>query len=201
MLVMEVNHNTTLVRDEAFYRRGCGLIDTMKERLAMMGADETLTDHILYAQCGLIDSAVMSTASNDENCVWRRAPLEGLYLNTLRAGDYLPERVKTLLRQSAPDMRLLVLYQRIYTMGFARNIGSYLDERRQVMESLNALVPAAGLSQSSPLLVEHRPRVRDGLLRSRFLHIALFVAITAALWYGLSHSLSQLLHSSLSGSG
>ncbi|MFG6654895.1 DotU family type IV/VI secretion system protein [Scandinavium sp. M-37] len=199
LFVMAVRHDKQLVRDEAFYRRGCVLVEELKARLTAMKAPDDLISHVQYAQCGVIDYTVFDSATDNENAVWWRAPLEGAYLGTLRAGEVIPDNLRRLLREPAPDMRLLVLYQRIYALGYGHNLPGYADERRQAVESLDALVPAPELPPSSPVIVEHRPGVRRGLLRSRLFHVALLGVMVAGLYCGLSYSLHHFLLASLSG--
>lgn len=199
LFVMEVNHDKILVRNEAFYRRGCTLVEQVKSRLDNMKESEEFVRHMQYAQCGLLDHTVMNSVPDADNRVWRGAPLEGAYLGTLRSGEIIPDNLRKLLRQTAPDMRLLALYQRIYAFGFGRFIPGYDDERRQVMESLDALVPAAEQTQSAPLIVERRPGVRRGLIRSRLFHVLLLTAFVIALYCGLDDLLHHYLLTSLSG--
>lgn len=173
LFVMDVLHSPSLLRDSSFYRRGCKFVETLKEQLEAQQAGDEFIHHMLNAQCGLLDHIVLNSASQQENQVWLAAPLQSRYLGEMRAGEAIPERLKMLLRQPAPDMRLLVLYQRIFAMGFGRYMPDFQHERRELMESLDALVPAADTPQSAPLVVELRPRARDGLIRSRRFHIAL----------------------------
>lgn len=195
LFVMDVLHNPSLQRDSTFYRRGCRLVETLKEQLEAQQTSDEFIHHVLYAQCGLIDQIVLNSAPQQENHVWLAAPLQSRYLGEMRAGEVIPDQLKMLLRQPVPDMRLLVLYQRIFAMGFGRYTPDFQHERRALMASLDALVPTADTPQSAPLVVELRPRVRDGLLRSGRFHIALLAAVIAALWYGLSYSLSYILNS------
>lgn len=198
LFVMDVLHNSSLQRDNDFYRRGCKLVETLKQQLEAPQAGEEFTHHVLYAQCGLLDQIVLNSASQQDNHAWLSAPLQSRYLSEMRAGEVIPERLKMLLRQPVPDMRLLVLYQRIFAMGFGRYSPDFQHERHELMESLDALVPSVDTPQYAPLVVELRPRARDGLLRSGRFHIALLVVV-AALWYGLSFALSHFLNSNFLG--
>lgn len=199
LFVMEVNHNDQLIHNEAFYRRGCALVEEVKLRLEKMKESGDFIRHVQYAQCGLLDHTVMNTAPETGNQVWRSAPLEGAYLATLRAGEIVPDNLRKLLRQANPDRRLLALYQRIYAFGFGRFITGYEDERHQAMESLNALVPAAELPQSAPLIVERHPLARRGLMSSPFFHVTLLAAVVIALYCGLDDFLHHYLLNALSG--
>jgi type VI secretion system protein ImpK len=199
LFVMEVLHNRALVRDSAFYRRGCNLVETVKARLESLKVTETFTDQVLYAQCGLIDQVVLNSAPQDENHVWLAAPLQARFIGTMHAGEALPARLKTLLRQPAPDMRLLVLYQRVFALGFGSHTPAFREERRQLMESLDALVPATVLPLSAPLIVKPRPDIRAGLRYSRRFHVVLLLAGTALLWCAVSHFLNHMLNGAFPG--
>lgn len=196
LFVVDVKHDNALVRDEAFYRRGCELVEQISERLSVMKMDAEITDHIRYALCGLLDMSVLNTASADENSIWQGTPLEGRYFGTLQAGEFLPERLRKLLHQPTPDMRLLVLYQRIYAMGFGLHLPAYADERRRAMVSLDARVRDNNERPQPPMRVDvpfHRLRF------SRWLVIPLSLAGAVLLWCVLSFSLSHLLHTALPG--
>lgn len=199
LFVMDVRHNKALKRDEALYRRGCKLVESMKEQLNRLAVGETFTDHMLYAQCALLDERVLCTASPAENKVWMTAPLQARYLGTLHASEKIPERLRMLLRQPAPDKYLLVLYQRIFAMGFGSTTPEFNQQREQLMESLAALVPDETFPQSAPLLITPRPSDRSGLIHNGKLHLILLAVITVVLWFGLSASLYSSVTASFSG--
>ncbi|KAF6638576.1 hypothetical protein HFD95_04185 [Pantoea sp. EKM10T] len=46
---MDVLHNPSLKRDETFYRRGCKLVETLKELLESQQSGDEFTHHLLYA--------------------------------------------------------------------------------------------------------------------------------------------------------
>lgn len=77
------------------------------------------------------------------------------------AGEVILERLKMLLRQPVPDMRLLVLCHRLWP--------SY-PQFRQWAVWTDVVAGRVGASiryaQFAPLVVEIHPRVRDGLIRS-----------------------------------
>lgn len=98
----------------------------------------------------------------DDNLVWQGKPLQIVFVEELRAGEVLYERAQALLRQLSPDPRLLVLYLRVFGLGFGSGWGDRLerrDQREPLMESLNALMPAGELPLSAPLVAERRPTV------------------------------------------
>lgn len=205
LFVMDIHHQPALVRDEALYNRAVTLVEAVQETLKTRKESDNFINHVLYAQCAMMDDAVLNTASSEDNRVWLRAPLQTVFVDQMRAGEVMPERTRVLLREIAPDPRLLVLYQRLYGMGYGRLwTEKYLDHARQaktaeLAESLNALVSAGDQPLSAPLVVERRPTVRGRLFHSRLAHITLALLVTAGLIVGLQSSLHHFLQSALPG--
>lgn len=200
LFVMDIRHQPALVRDETFYRRGVKLVEQVQETLKNTKASEAFMQDVLLAQCALVDYVVLNTAEWDDNVAWLHAPLQSIYLLTMHAGENIRERTRQLLREIAPDRRLLVLHQRVYTLGLGRaEVHKHKQEFDQLLESLNALVPEGDPLLSAPLIVERRPTVRGTLLHSRFAHITLALLVTLGLIAGLQSSLQHLLRSVLPG--
>lgn len=74
----------------------------LKSSLETLKQSDEFKKQVMYAQCGLLDYTVLNSALADENTVWRRAPLEGAHLATLRAEEINLEN----LRQPAPELPL-----------------------------------------------------------------------------------------------
>lgn len=205
LFVMDIHHQPALIRDEALYARAVKLVEAVQASLKAVKASEDFIDHILYAQCAMIDDVVLNSASSSDNSVWLHAPLQTVFVGQMRAGEVMPERTRALLREPVPDPRLLVLYQRLYGVGYSRAwIEKYPEHARrektdELAESLNALVPAGERPLSAALVVERRPTVRGRLRHSRLAHITLAFLLTAGLIAGLQSSLSHLLQTALTG--
>ena len=204
LFVLDISNRPSQVRDEALFQRAWALVEAVQDTLKAQKESDEFINHILYAQCGLIDDVVLNTAPTSENHIWlhKHSPLQTWFVHEFRAGEALYERPRELLRRPAPDPRLLVLYQRIFAMGFGRFSAPVIrkDElRNQVMASLNALVPAGELPFSAPLVVEYRPGARRTLMRSRLFHLFVALLVTAGLWAGLQTSLHHLLQLALPG--
>lgn len=183
------------------------LVETVQEKLKAAKEHDDFINHVIYAQCAMMDDAVLNTASSLENSVWLHNPLQARFVMQMRAGEVMFERVRELLHQAAPDPRLLVLYQRLFGMGFSQRWSERLRDkmpdgrykREYALESLNALAPAGGQPLSAPLVVERRPTVRGTLLHSRLAHIVLALLVTSALSAGLQVSLHHVLQMALPG--
>ncbi|WP_268107950.1 DotU family type IV/VI secretion system protein [Pseudescherichia vulneris] len=200
LFVMDIYHQPALVRDEALYRRGVTLVEQVQARLQDMKTSAAFIQDVLQAQCALMDYVVLNTAEWDDNIAWLHSPLQSVYLHTLYAGKNMTERTRQLLHEVAPDMRLLVLHQRAYTLGLGHaEKHEHLQERNHLLASLNALVPEGGLPLSTPLVVQQRSTVRGTLRHSRLAHVVLALLITVGLMVGLHASLQHLLTLALPG--
>ena len=135
LFVMDIYHQPALVRDEALYRRGVTLVEQVQARLPSMKESAAFIQDVLQAQCALMDYIVLNTAEWDDNIAWLDSPLQSVFLLTLYAGKEMTERTRLLLRDAAPDMRLLMLHQRVYTLGLrhAEN-REHLRERDQLLK-------------------------------------------------------------------
>ncbi|EOC0416800.1 DotU family type IV/VI secretion system protein [Cronobacter malonaticus] len=205
MFVMDIHHQPALVRDEALYHRAVKLVETVRETLKARKERDDFIHHVIYAQCAMMDDAVLNSASSEDNYVWLRNPLQALFIGQMRAGEVMPERLRALLREAAPDPRLLVLYQRLYGMGYSKRWmeispdHTFRENMAELTESLNTLVPASEQPLSAALVVERHPTVRGRLLRSRMVHITLAFLLTAGLIALLQSSLQHLLQLALPG--
>lgn len=120
MFVMDIYHQPAQARDEALYHYAVMLVETVQEKLKAAKEHDDFINHVIYAQCAMMDDAVLNTASSLENSVWLHNPLQARFVMQMRAGEVMFERVRELLHQAAPDPRLLVLYQRLFGMGFSQ---------------------------------------------------------------------------------
>jgi len=107
LFMMDVLHNTSLQCDNDFYCRACKLVETLKQQLKSQQASDEFSHHMLYAQCGLPDQIVLSSRTTMPGYL----PHFSLSISVKYADEAIPERMKMLLRQPAPALRLLVQYQ------------------------------------------------------------------------------------------
>lgn len=205
LFVMDIHHQPVLVRDEALYKRAVTLVETVQETLKARKESDDFIDHVIYAQCAMLDDVVLNTAPSDDNHAWLRNPLQVRFVNQMLAGEVMPARTRELLRQPVPDPRLLVLYQRLYGMGYGwlwevrYRAHAARAKTAELAEALNALVPGGDRPLSASLLVARRPTVRTTLYHSRLARFTLAVLLTAGLMAGLQSSLRHLLQTVLPG--
>lgn len=74
-------------------------VERVQRELKASDLDEASCQHILTAQCALLDEAVKGRGVEDDACVqWYGIPLQGYFLGTMDAGDTLCDRMRAVLR-------------------------------------------------------------------------------------------------------
>ncbi|MGR7121440.1 type VI secretion system protein TssL, short form [Klebsiella aerogenes] len=177
-------------------------VECVQRELKAAGLDEVSCQHILTAQCALLDEAVKSRGVDDDACVqWYNIPLLGNFLGTMDAGDTLCDRMWEVLREPAPDNAVLTCFQRVMMLGFLGRFCSLDDpERQKLVNALSEQVAPFSYPQTHPVLAQSRTgRGMGGWLASWPVRIGLSVLVLAAFWWGLSHWLDQMLVTLLPG--
>ncbi|UDQ79076.1 type VI secretion system protein TssL, short form [Erwinia rhapontici] len=175
-----------------------------KVQLAMKasGYSARSCEHVLYAQCALIDEVVKGRGVQDDACVqWYHMPLQGHFLGTVDAGDHLCNRMREVLHEPAPDAAVFICFQRVMLLGFLGGYGSLNDpERETLVQALNAQVPPLSGPQAQTTLAKSPSRTGIGVWLSHWpLRIGCSVLLLAAVWWGLNHWLNSLVASLLPG--
>lgn len=186
----------------ALWERCVADVERVQQALKDAGVDEASCQHILTAQCALLDEAVKRRGVQDDACVqWYDIPLQGHFLGTIEAGDYLCDRMREVLREPAPDKDVLLCFHRVMLLGFLGSYRSVNDpEREKLLKALGEKVPAFRFSQAHPVLAEARSgRGVGGIFDSWFVRIACSLVALVALWWGLNHWLDQMLVTLLPG--
>ena len=176
----------------------------MQHELKASGLDDASCQHILTAQCALLDEAVKGRGVEDEACLqWYDIPLQGHFLGTMDAGDTLCERMREVLHDPTPDLAVVTCFQRVMQLGFVGSFRSLNDpERLKLVNALSEHVPPFRCPQGAPVLIESRAGLGiSGWLASSPVRAGLSVAGVVALWWGLNHWLDHLLLTLLPGEG
>ncbi|MGX9251574.1 type VI secretion system protein TssL, short form [Pantoea ananatis] len=177
-------------------------VERVQRELKAGQLDEASCQHILTAQCALLDEAVKGRGVEDDACVqWYDIPLQGHFLGTMDAGDTLCDRMRGVLREPAPDLDVVTCFQRVMMLGFLGSFRALDDpERQKLVNALSEHVAPFSYPQTHPLLVESRiRRGSGGWMASWPVRIGLSAVVVAALWWGLDHWLDQTLLTLLPG--
>jgi type VI secretion system protein ImpK len=177
-------------------------VERVQRELKASELDEASCQHILTAQCALLDEAVKGRGVEDDACVqWYDIPLQGHFLGTMDAGDTLCDRMRDVLREPVPDNAVLTCFQRVMMLGFLGSFRSLNDpERQKLTAALSGQVSPFSYPQNHSVLAESRSgRGVGGWLASWPVRIGLSMAVVVALWWGLNHWLDQMLLTLLPG--
>ena len=202
--VISLRHGPTFQDGEGrmLWERCIADVERVRQELKACELDEAGCQHILAAQCALLDEAVKGRGVEDDACVqWYDIPLQGHFLGTMDAGDTLCDRMRDVLREPAPDNAVLTCFQRVMMLGFLGNFRALNDpERQKLVSALNERVTPFSYPQTHPVLAESRAgRGMGGWLDSWPVRIGLSLLVVAALWWGLDRWLDQMLLTLLPG--
>jgi type VI secretion system protein ImpK len=181
---------------QAFWQRCVADIEHLQKALIEADVSEPSRQHILYAQCAILDETVKGRGVQDDAYfVWSHSPLQAHFFNTLDAGNQLYERMRSVLREPAPDSAVLTCFHRVLMLGF---LGGYrslaVTEREHLVDQLSAWVPPFNVAPSRPVLAIAASHNRLGIwLRYWPVRLVLAGLTVALLWWGLDHQLSGLL--------
>ena len=209
LIVTLLKKGATTLDGAALYDKCVKQVESVREALEQAGYDKDCIDHISYAQCALLDEAVMSRKPerpeegeaiqiDEGQLAWRKAPLQARFFGSLHAGEALWDRIAEVLRQPAPINAVLTCYHRVIVLGFQ---GLYSQkavsqtQRDEVIKALSERVspPDAGLS----LVVHRTGKHRYSLMRSVWFWVVAAVILTGAVWWGGHLWLQALLSSQI----
>ena len=215
LMVSLLRRGAAVPEGKILYQRCCAEVERVREALEKAGYDKTSREHISYAQCALLDEAVLrlhaipvdsdvisGDASRTEPVPkeWKAAPLQARYFSTLQAGGTLWERITDVLHQPAPVQAVLTCYHRVLVFGF-RGVYTLKEndtsQRDAVLKALAARVPP--LPSDLSLVVHDRTRHRFGLLRTFGFWLISALLVTGLAWWGGHLWLQSLLTTHLSG--
>ncbi|MEM6161473.1 type VI secretion system protein TssL, short form [Erwinia sp. P6884] len=202
--VISLRHGPSFKEGEGrrLWERCVADVERVRQALKAVELDEASCQHILYAQCALLDEVVKGRGVQDDACLqWYDVPLQGHFLGTLDAGDELCNRMRKVLREPAPDIAVLTCFHRVMQLGFLGGYRSLEEpERTKLVEALSVLVPPFTHPQTLPVLADaRRSRGVGGIFDSWPVRIGLSLAGLVALWWGLNHWLDLTLASLLPG--
>ena len=202
--VVSLRHGPTFQEGEGWvlWERCVADVERVQLVLKEKGLDDASCQHILTAQCALIDEAVKSRGLQDDACVqWYDIPLQGHFLGTMEAGDTLCDRMRDVLYAPASESAVLTCFQRVMMLGFLGSYRSLNDpERQKLVKALSEHVAPFTYPQTHPVLAESRSGRGVGSWFSSWpVRIAVSVIVVAALWWGLNNWLDQMLATLLPG--
>jgi type VI secretion system protein ImpK len=132
-------------------------VQEAKAALTEAGYSDISRDHMVYALCALLDESVMNRGTTDDGYLtWRRDPLQAHFFGTLNAGEELWERIRNLLKETAPDTAVLTCMYRTLQLGFVGSIALRMMSVGKILfaRSQNGCPPSRW-HRTPPLLPAH----------------------------------------------
>ncbi|BBV07573.1 TPA: type VI secretion system protein TssL, short form [Providencia stuartii] len=184
---------------ESLYDMCCQQIEVVKSALGQTKLAPEDVEHIIYAQCALLDKTAMELlAQGDEEgeafYAWRVAPLQTRYFSSLDAGEALWERIRSVLGQSQPDDTVLTCFHRVLMLGFSAHEATtetLSSEQKVLMDKLFAQISPP--ESTLPLVIQHQQKSSLKLIRSFGFWSALLLIGIAVITWGGQTWLNQLL--------
>ena len=199
LIVTQLKYDRYNPDSGALYNRCCQQIDVVKSALEQTKLPPENIEHIIYAQCALLDKTAMGQLARGDGegeafCAWRVAPLQARYFSSLDAGEALWERIKLVLGQTAPDDAVLTCFHRVLMLGFnpcEATAEVLSSEQKILMDKLTAHI---SLPQTAlPLVIRHQQKTGLKLIRSFGFWCTLLIMCIAVITRGGQTWLDQLL--------
>jgi type VI secretion system protein ImpK len=105
--------------DVDFFRAKCdGQVTRLREELTSAAYPDDVIEDALYAQCALLDEAVLHCLKDSKRDEWEREPLQVRQFNSHDAGNELIARITRRVAQPQPVLPLLAIFHAVLTLGF-----------------------------------------------------------------------------------
>lgn len=199
LMVTQLKYGRYDPNSESLYDTCCQHIDVVKSALGQTKLAPENIEHIIYAQCALLDKTAMELlARGDEEgdafYAWRVVPLQARYFSSLDAGDALWDRIRSVLGQAQPNDAVLTCFHRVLMLGFSAHevtAEALSPERKLLMDKLSAQISLPG--SALPLVIHHQQKSSLKLMRSFGFWTALLLMSIAVITWGGQTWLNQLL--------
>jgi type VI secretion system protein ImpK len=199
LLVIELRMGSRASGSKTLREDCIAQVEDVRSALQKAGMSARSVDLISHAQCALLDEAVLATTRDGVRHAWTHETLQTRFLGHHRAGEMLFEEMRQALREPAPNLHVLTVYDRVMMLGF---LGAYraledadrLSLMRQLRERIPPLPQAQALPSSLTGMKEPSQRYRRWL-RSPAVHLVACSLFLALVWWLLDRSLANAIAS------
>lgn len=132
----------------AFRNRCEAQVDALGNELRQAQHAVDIIADAQYAQCALLDEAVLRCMKNVHRDAWERSPLQLTRFNSHDAAEELIARMQTRLSGPQPDMTLLLIFHTVLLLGFKGKFAEHgATERFRLMTELTGRIEGKGQKQ------------------------------------------------------
>lgn len=201
LLVVALKSGSTVPQSAVTYAMCARQVEHVRHQLKSAGMSQRNIDYISHAQCALLDEAVLGCTKEDVHAQWAAEPLQAKFFSRHQAGDFVYEEMREVLREPAPDSRVLTVFQRVLMLGFkGRYPEADAPERLQLIAALNTQVePLAVSTQVSTQIESGGGWSAQQWLRSPITHVLAAGLLLATVWWALDRLLGGLIATLLPG--
>ncbi|WP_213876603.1 type VI secretion system protein TssL, short form [Pseudomonas sp. dw_358] len=193
--VVQLRLGGPVLDSQGLWARCAEEVERCRQSLQQSGMSQRSVQLIGYAQCALLDEAVLGCALAEVQAGWAARPLQAHFFDRHEGGIQVYEDLRAALADPATDPCVLCCYQRLLLLGFR---GCYPDlgspEREHLLARLNERVPA--LAVAEPPLKTAATGVHQWHGWSAPLtHGVLAILLLAGVWWALHRSLASVVAS------
>lgn len=164
-------------------RKSCSdQVQRLRAELKTRKQPEDVIRDAIYAQCALLDEAVLSSLNGPDRDAWEREPLQVTEFGTHDAGEALIARMQQRLHQPQPVQTLLTIFLAVLVLGFQGRFALEGPSARAAM--IQALQDQLGVpvEPSGGIVVRSAARQRWFANVSLPVCVLLAVAAVVTLW-------------------
>ncbi|SET55295.1 type IV / VI secretion system protein, DotU family [Thorsellia anophelis DSM 18579] len=202
--VLQLRAGTSAKDGLSLYQAAKHQIETVQSTLREAQYSEEVIADITYAQCAILDEAVMNRHLLDTNDkayqTWVGIPLQIHFFNTLEAGEALYERIQSVMAQVAPNPLVIACFHRVLLLGFSGKFGanSQHPEREAIVQRLENLVQQMGQlpmqSDQHVFLGARKRHIWQLPTRNRWwIGLGFLTLFIYGLWWGFDYQLTAQL--------
>ncbi|MBB3213274.1 type VI secretion system protein ImpK [Herbaspirillum sp. Sphag1AN] len=197
-LTVAALHAGEIPRDGfAVFRQTCeAQLARLRIELTEAREPPDVIDDALYAQCALLDEAVLSCLKAEDRDQWERLPLQVTQFRSHDAGEQLIARMQMWLTATQANQRLLLIFHTVLLLGFKGKFTPQDEAQRiQLISDLAARIERCGgnifSEECATIVVTNTKPRRRWPHFSPLLWVLLATLATIATYLGLRHWLSM----------
>lgn len=195
LLAVELNYGCTMTNSKTLRETCIAQVEGARSALQEAGMCRRSVDLIIHAQCALLDEAVLANVGDGVRQIWITESLQARFCGHHRAGEILHEQMREVLREPAPDMHVVTIFQRVMMLGFLGGYRALDEEERIVLKHQLDALAGPHLFPVRPTWIDARGPVRrfPWWLRSPLLHLAIAGLALVLVWWFLNRTLANMV--------
>jgi type VI secretion system protein ImpK len=195
LLAVELRRGPAMTNSKTLRETCIGQVEGARSALQEAGMSPRSVDLIIHAQCALLDEFVLANVGDGVRQIWINESLQARFCGHHRAGEILHEQMREVLREPAPDMHVLTVFQRVMMLGYLGGYRTLDDEERLVLKQQLDALAGPRIEELGSTWVDARGPVRTfpWWLGSPLLYLAIAGLTLVVVWWFLNRSLANMV--------